>query len=316
MRFLSTLLLATSLVTALDYPSGETPCGAREYNAEIDGNFESSIAHMKTRSAFLSYPVTIDVVFHVIHRSGDGNVPDKYLDAQIDLLNSDFAKTGLFQFKKIATTRTEGARYWASRGTSLYPESAKQYQMKSELRQGDSSTLNIYITLLDLNLMGYATFPQDYSSNPLDDGVVLNFITLPGMNIYEGKIGRTATHEIGHWLGLYHVFQGGCNFHNDFVADTKPTRKPSWGCPAPESAQCVIDDFERVDKFSWSLVTHMNDTSNNVMNYSHDLCRHSFTPGQVKRMKMTWQYLRNTKIVKKGGNNEFKGYQLHSYKFE
>jgi hypothetical protein len=56
--------------------------------------------------------------------------------------------------------------------------------MKSGLRKGGSDVLNVYITLLQRNLLGYATFPQDYEENPLDDGVVINVLSLPGIGFY------------------------------------------------------------------------------------------------------------------------------------
>ncbi|KAL3902180.1 MAG: hypothetical protein SGCHY_000031 [Lobulomycetales sp.] len=113
----------------------------------------------------------------------DGNVEEKLLDAQIDVLNQDFAHTGLFkvyrlfysynyQFRKIGTTRTENARWFGSRGFGIDPEYYKQtvslatldnmQEMKKHLRQGGPETLNIYTALLDGGFLGYATFPQDY----------------------------------------------------------------------------------------------------------------------------------------------------------
>lgn len=122
---------------------------------------------VNTRSDYLKFPVTIPVYFHLITRGEDGHIPEQVLDEQIRILNQDYKSTGLFKFAKVGTTKTEGARYWASRGETLYPESHKQYMMKKDLRQGDSSTLNIYVTLLGEGLLGYATFPVDYKENPL-----------------------------------------------------------------------------------------------------------------------------------------------------
>ena len=81
---------------------------------------------------------------------------------------------------------------------NIEPEGVAQSNMKSSLRRGSKSTLNLYSANLKGGVLGYATFPQDYASNPTDDGVVLRYSTLPG-GTGPYNLGRTATHEVGHW---------------------------------------------------------------------------------------------------------------------
>ena len=173
--------------------------------------------------------------------------------------------------------------------------------MKNSLRKGGARTLNIYtvgFTSIPTTLLGYSTFPWDYASNPNDDGVVLLYSTLPGGSAAGFNLGRTATHEVGHWAGLYHTFQGGCEGYGDFVSDTPPEDSPARGCPTGRNT-CSGAGPDRKLAFPsllWGPVTYLPLflAIRNYMDYADDSCMTNFTPGQITRLRSQIYFYRET----------------------
>lgn len=216
--------------------------------------------------------ITIPVYFHNIRESnGTGGNTVSQINAQMSVLNDSFsAGTGgvdtPFRFELVEINNVDNSA-WYNAGS----RSAEEIAMKAALRQGDAGTLNIYSFNVGGGLLGWATFPTDYASNPTYDGVVVLNSSLPNAGPAPYNEGDTGTHEVGHWLGLYHTFQGGCKGGGDQVADTVSERSPAYGCPVGRDT-CRRDGG--VDPIF------------NFMDYTDDNCMFEFTRGQSDRADM------------------------------
>ena len=220
---------------------------------------------------------TVNVYVHVINDGNGikgGDVSLAMITDQIQVLNAAFADAG-FSFNLAGVDRTTNPDWF-----TMSPGSAEEKQAKAALRMGSADDLNIYTANPGGGLLGWATFPSSYSRQPTMDGVVVLYSSLPGGSARPYHLGDTATHEVGHWLGLYHTFQGGCNEkRGDFVSDTPAERSPAFGCPVGRDS-CTGSRFPGLDPIE------------NFMDYTDDACMDRFSGGQHTRMGEAWDAYR------------------------
>jgi hypothetical protein len=224
--------------------------------------------------------VVIPVVVNVLYRTASENISAAQIQSQIDVLNKDYTATnsdfknipaefsGLatnvditFELKQIIrkpTTKTS----WGTRDV-----------MKNSKRGGidptsPTTTLNMWACTIGGGILGYAQFP---GGSLATDGVVIDsfYFGLSSAASYPYNLGRTASHEVGHWMNLRHIW-GDASCGNDLVSDTPVHKTANFGVPIyPYVSTC--------------LPTH-NEMTMNYMDYTDDRGMYMFTIGQKARM--------------------------------
>src|SRR5688572_15112067 len=252
---------------------------------------------------------TITVVFHVVYNNAQENISDAQLHSQLQILNEDFnrlnadtinipgpfkqAASSPYIYFCLAKLDPEGnpttgiTRTFTNRTSFRFNDN----QMKFTAQGGINSWkpelyLNIWICDLADNVLGYAQFPGGPAAT---DGIVLRYTT-PGrfpFNTFPGPYnqGRTATHEIGHWLGLRHIWgenEDDCN-DSDQIADTPNQASKSGGCPKFPKISC--NNGPNGDMFM------------NFMDYTNDNCMHLFTRNQSEKMNAVLQTSRHSLLA-------------------
>lgn len=278
MRF-TPFALAVAAHGALAIPSKPSGrgfgCGAPEPHAEhikISQKFAQQEAEFAASGNFSIQAVTnVDVYFHVVASStalSGGYVTvststpfsdmtqqltmtgqDAQLTAQLNAMNTAYAPYG-FQFTLKGTDRTVNAN-WAVDGNGY------EMTMKKALRKGTYRSLNIYF-LKDMgDNLGYCYFPESVTSGStayIRDGCTVLYSTVPGGSATNFNLGHTVTHEVGHWFGLYHTFQGGCTGSGDSVSDTPAQASASSGCPVGRDScpsQAGVDPIHNYMDYSY-----------------------------------------------------------------
>ncbi len=228
--------------------------------------------------------VTIPVVVHVVYNNTAENISDAQILSQITVLNKDFRRTNSdangtwpqaadseIEFCLATVDPNGNPTTGITRTSTSTTAFAANDNMKRNSTGGKDawpagSYLNLWICDLSGGLLGYAQFPGGAAAT---DGVVIDYqyIGTIGTATAPFNLGRTATHEVGHWLNLRHIWgDGGCSV-DDFVSDTPASDGPNYGC-APSTVSCGTVDMVQ-----------------NYMDYSDDGCMNLYTAGQKARMR-------------------------------
>ena len=236
--------------------------------------------------------INIPVVFHVVYANSTQNISDAKIQAQVAQLNADYARLNSdagntpaafaalgantsIQFCLAQRDPSGNATTGIVRRSTTTASFSDNDNVKFTANGGDNawpagSYLNIWSANLSGGLLGYAQFPGGSAST---DGVVclyssIGSITNPG-TASPYNLGRTATHEVGHWLNLRHIW-GDANCGNDLVSDTPTQQADNGGCPSFPHVTC--SNGPNGDMFM------------NYMDYTNDNCMNIFTQGQSTRM--------------------------------
>lgn len=258
-------VVSASDLAALDVPSNGTL--ARRAARTLDDSVEIPVHVVLVRGA---------------HRGDAGGAPGD-VDGWIDLMNVAYAggqAPGTAAASRYTFAKTSVRQVRNDRWFHAVANSAADKQMRRQLHRGGPDALNLYITKPGRgdDILGFARFPWQYKAAPRLDGVTINVESLPGGGIRNYDEGDTLVHEVGHWMGLFHTFQGGCNTRTggDQVADTPAEARPSFFCEIGRNT-CKLPG---------------RDPIRNFMNYSYDSCMNQFTLGQVARMDLAYEQYR------------------------
>lgn len=286
--------------------SAQKECGTQQYIASIKNaasslkgiaeaeNFiQKRLARAGTSSGKLSaeYIVRIPVVVHVVYYQSSQNISEAHIKAQIDILNRDFRKRNADTastpqyFKSLAADAqiefvlaTADPNGRATNGIVRKKTTVQYWQMDDKIKYsaqgGDDawdsrSYLNIWVGDMK-SLLGYASI----AGGPADkDGVVINFSAF-GNTGGEYNMGRTAVHEVGHWLGLRHIW-GDTYCGDDGIDDTPKQGGFTSGCPSGMRVTCSNGST--------------GDMYMNYMDFTNDACMNMFTRGQKERMRLMFE---------------------------
>lgn len=239
--------------------------------------FGQPLSQRQAAAPLLPARVRVPVYVHVIkgtHRKERKIAGPKRVRWMLRVLNRGFhggesranAPTRYtFVLRHIDYTRRDG---WYH----AYLFGPRNDRMRTKLHRGGKGALNVYLNgggPQGQPVLGWSTFPWRQREHPRLDGVAVNWRAMPWGTLRRYHQGDTIIHEVGHWMGLFHTFQGGCTPPGDMVADTPYESEASYACNTHRDSCPDRPGLDPVHDF---------------MDYSWDSCMNQFTPGQVARM--------------------------------
>lgn len=263
---------------------GQRICGTVNYLEKVS-LFKTDAPVMEEgsgRDTLTNEVITIPVVVHVLYNSSNQNISEEQIQSQLLVLNNDFnfknsnavtiptvfkSKAGIanFNFCLAAVVRQTTSI------VSFDMNDAMKFNKSGGSDAWDANKyLNIWVCNLKGRALGYSSAPG-FPANL--DGVVINFTSFgtKGTAAAPFNLGRTGTHEIGHWLGLKHIW-GDDDCGSDDIDDTPQQRGYNYGCPGfPRTNNCTT--------------TADGEMFMNYMDFTNDACMSLFTQGQVKKMR-------------------------------
>jgi hypothetical protein len=314
-KFFTTISLAIAILPALaqqqEKCASMTVLQQQLQNAQLANRYRQSNAAAsewrtnhpgEIRSA--APVLTIPVVVHVLYKNASQNISDQQIYSQIAILNQDYRRMNAdtvntpLMFDTIAAdiniefclatldpqgnptngiTRTSTTGGLAFGFFSPFGEDAKFDSTGGKNAWPTDRYLNIWVCELFPGLLGYAQFPGGAAAT---DGVVVTYTAFgnTGTVTAPSLLGRTATHEVGHWLGLYHIWgdDQDCT-GSDSIADTPNADQAS-------SSDCQVNRNSCSNEDAYWGSFDPNDMVQNYMDYSHDSCMNMFTNGQKARI--------------------------------
>lgn len=219
----------------------------------------------------------VNVYWHTILSGGaksKGALTTSAINDQMNVLNRLYVNTGI-QFNLASVDTTTNSEWF-----DVQQDSNADSAMKRALHKGSMQDLNVYSAnprgTLGQLIAGYTKLPQYSSQDPITDGSVILYSTLPGGQQFELDLGYTLVHEFGHAFGLHHPFDNGCNSPGDNIGDTPYMAKALYTCETTKSCPGTPG---------------ASDPVHNPMGYAPDACMTKFTSEQTMRMRKTfWAY--------------------------
>jgi len=293
-------LVLAVLLASVGLSNAQRVCGTMEHHAMMisqDPSFQNNLENIEehTRQFIQNngarIVVNIPVVFHVVYNTAAQNISDALLNAQLSQLNQDFRKLNsdnsltpsLFagvsadmeiNFCLAQQTATGAATTGINRVSTTKASFSTNDGVKSSTTGGVNAWdatkyLNIWVCNMSGGILGYAQFPGGAAST---DGVVLQYNAVGSRSTPSSgapyNLGRTATHEVGHWLNLRHIW-GDATCGSDLVSDTPTHTGANYGCPSyPKTNTCSGGGTEM---------------TMNYMDYTDDACMYMFSAGQKAR---------------------------------